>query len=97
MKEKILAHDMKLGFRCKVYDVGPRLERKVSFFTDNGYLEAGSEEAEGFAKEAARLLFLSLLSESQQSLLSELHDLLDNEFSIVRGYDDEEGGDVDVH
>lgn len=76
MEEKELAHEMKLGFRCKVWDVGLRLERNLSFFTNDGYLEAGSEEAESFAKEATRLLFLSLMSESQQSLLSEFNDLL---------------------
>jgi len=90
MEEKILAHHMKLGFRCKVYDVGSRLERSVSFFTNDGYLEAGSEEAEVFAKEATRLLFLGLVSESQQSLLSEFNDLLGNEFCIIREYDEEE-------
>lgn len=90
MEEKILAHDMKLGFRCKVYDVGSRLDRKVSFFANNGFLEAGSEEAEGFAKEATRLLFLSLVSESQQSLLSEFNDLLGNEFCIISEFDEDE-------
>ncbi len=94
VEEKILAYDMKLGFRCKVYDVSRGLLRKISFFANDSYFEAGSREAQTFAKEATRLLFLSLDSESQQSLLSEFNDRLGDEFCIISG-DDEDEEDFD--
>ena len=96
MKEETLFYDLKLGFRCKVYDTEYQgFQRKISFFTNDGYLDAGQEEMQLFAKEATRLLFLSLTEESQKELCSDLNDRLSSEFGLISGDDYEKEDDSD--
>lgn len=96
MEDKTLFYDLKLGFRCKVYDTDHGgFERKISFVTNDAYLDAGQEEAQRFAKEATRLLFLSLTEESQKELCSDLNDRLSAEFGLIYGDDYEEGVEID--
>jgi hypothetical protein len=95
MKDATLFYDLKLGFRCKVYDTDyGGFKRNISFVTNDQYLDAGQEEAQSFAKEATRLLFLSLTEESQKELCSDLNDRLSSEFGLFSGDDYEEGAEI---
>ena len=95
MEEATLFYDLELGFRCKVYDTDYQgFQRKISFFTNDVYLDAGQEEMQRFAKEATRLLFLSLNEESQKELCSDLNDRLSSEFGLMSGDDYEEGAEI---